>query len=224
MKEVSVGTKPLRLQTFSLTNTTHVFVASDSANVIYSSNKKLFYSNVNLEEVGHMCPFSSVAFPNSLAFVEENTLSVGTIGEDFQRLNVRSIYFSEQLTCIAQQEKSKTFAICSNSTVHLLDDHTFETLHTYQLADGELGYSIVSCSFSGDEEEYYCVGTNQGRVLVFVVNGRRLELAGCERYYHCGIHTLNVYKGRLFAVLSDKLLLLKWMLCNDGIRKLNILT
>lgn len=63
-KKVSLGTQPITLRTFSSKNTTHVFAASDRPTVIYSSNKKLLYSNVNLKEVSHMCQFNSAAFPD----------------------------------------------------------------------------------------------------------------------------------------------------------------
>lgn len=63
-KKVSLGTQPITLRTFSSKSTTHVFAASDRPTVIYSSNKKLLYSNVNLKEVSHMCPFNSAAFPD----------------------------------------------------------------------------------------------------------------------------------------------------------------
>lgn len=63
-KKVSLGTQPITLRTFSSKNTTHVFAASDRPTVIYSSNKKLLYSNVNLKEVSDMCPFNSAAFPD----------------------------------------------------------------------------------------------------------------------------------------------------------------
>lgn len=66
-KKVSLGTQPITLRTFSSKNTTHVFAASDRPTVIYSSNKKLLYSNVNLKEVSHMCPFNSAAFPDRYA-------------------------------------------------------------------------------------------------------------------------------------------------------------
>lgn len=63
-KKVSLGTQPITLRTFSSKNTTHVFAASDRPTVIYSSNKKLLYSNVNLKEVSYMCPFNTAAFPD----------------------------------------------------------------------------------------------------------------------------------------------------------------
>ena len=63
-KKVSLGTQPITLRTFSSKDATHVFAASDRPTVIYSSNKKLLYSNVNLKEVSHICPFNSAAFPD----------------------------------------------------------------------------------------------------------------------------------------------------------------
>lgn len=70
-KKVSLGTQPITLRTFSSKSTTHVFAASDRPTVIYSSNKKLLYSNVNLKEVSHMCPFNSAAFPDRYVFLKE---------------------------------------------------------------------------------------------------------------------------------------------------------
>ncbi|CAL5356853.1 unnamed protein product [Camellia sinensis] len=48
---LSLGTQPITLCTFSSKNTTHVFAALDRPTVVYSSNKKLLYNNVNLKEV-----------------------------------------------------------------------------------------------------------------------------------------------------------------------------
>ncbi|KAK9905245.1 hypothetical protein M0R45_000357 [Rubus argutus] len=79
-KKVSLGTQP--------------FAASDRPTVIYSSNKKLLYSNVNLKEVSHMCPFNSAAFPDRLAIAKEGELTIGTI-DDIQKLHIRSIPLGE---------------------------------------------------------------------------------------------------------------------------------
>ena len=77
-KKVTLGTQPISLRTFSSKGTTHMFASSDRPTVIYSSNKKLLYSNVNLKEVNHMCPFNTAAFPDrfvpSLDFVQWNYL------------------------------------------------------------------------------------------------------------------------------------------------------
>lgn len=47
-KRVTLGTQPITLTSFYSHNSNHVFACSDRPTVIYSSNKKLVYSNVNL--------------------------------------------------------------------------------------------------------------------------------------------------------------------------------
>ncbi len=51
-KKICLGTKPIMLRTFRSNGVSYVFAASDRPTVIYSSNKKLLYSNVNENEVG----------------------------------------------------------------------------------------------------------------------------------------------------------------------------
>jgi DNA damage-binding protein 1 len=43
--------------------------------------------------------------------------------------------------------------------IRLLDDQTFEFISTYPLDTYEYACSILSCSFSDDNNVYYCVGT-----------------------------------------------------------------
>lgn len=50
-KKICLGTKPIMLRSFRSNGVSHVFAASDRPTVIYSSNKKLLYSNVNENEV-----------------------------------------------------------------------------------------------------------------------------------------------------------------------------
>ena len=48
-KKVTLGTQPVVLRTFKSVVTTNVFACSDRPTVIYSSNRKLVFSNVNLK-------------------------------------------------------------------------------------------------------------------------------------------------------------------------------
>ncbi|KAG9145181.1 hypothetical protein Leryth_008967 [Lithospermum erythrorhizon] len=239
-KKVSLGTQPITLRTFSSKNATHVFAASDRPTVIYSSNKKLLYSNVNLKEVSHMCPFNSAAFPDSLAIAKEGELSIGTI-DDIQKLHIRSIPLGEHARRICHQEQTRTFAICSlryNQSsaedyemhfVRLLDDQTFEFLSTYPLDQYEYGCSILSCSFTDDSNLYYCVGTayvvpeenepTKGRILVFVVEDGKLQLLA-EKETKGAVYSLNAFNGKLLAAINQKIQLYKWMLRDDGTREL----
>lgn len=65
-KKVSLGTQPISLNVFTADGGTHIFASSDNPTVIYSSNSKLAFSNVNLHEVVHMCSFNSADFPDCL--------------------------------------------------------------------------------------------------------------------------------------------------------------
>ncbi|KAE8726043.1 DNA damage-binding protein 1 [Hibiscus syriacus] len=202
------------------------------------SNKKLLYSNVNLKEVGHMCPFNSAAFPDSLAIAKEGELTIGTI-DDIQKLHIRTIPLGEHARRICHQEQSRTFAICSlknqssadESEMHLIrliDDQTFDFISTYPLDTFEYGCSILSCSFSDDTNVYYCVGTayvlpeenepTKGRILVFVVEDGKLQLIA-EKETKGAVYTLNAFNGKLLAAINQKIQLYKWMLREDGTRE-----
>ncbi|GAB2241606.1 hypothetical protein Droror1_Dr00018381 [Drosera rotundifolia] len=240
-KKVSLGTQPITLRTFSSKNATHVFAASDRPTVIYSSNKKLLYSNVNLKEVSHMCPFNSAAFPDSLAIAKEGELTIGTI-DDIQKLHIRTIPLGgEQARRICHQEQTRSFAVCSlkfsqsspeESEMHfirLLDDQTFEFVSTYALDTYECGCSILSCFFSDDANVYYCVGTayvlpeenepTKGRILVFAVEDGKLQLIA-EKETKGAVYSLNSFNGKLLAAINQKIQLYKWMLRDDGTHEL----
>ncbi|KAJ3679366.1 hypothetical protein LUZ60_017377 [Juncus effusus] len=239
-KKISLGTQPISLRTFSSKETTHVFAASDRPTVIYSSNKKLLYSNVNLKEVSHMCPFNSAAFPDSLAIAKEGELSIGTI-DDIQKLHIRTIPLGEQARRICHQEQSRSFAICcyrntqtaaeetETHYVRLLDDQSFEVVSSYTLDAYEYGCSVISCGFAEDAGVYYCVGTayvlpeenepTKGRILVFTVEEGKLTLLA-EKETKGAVYSLNAFNGKLLAAINQKIQLYKWTLREDGSREL----
>ncbi|KAM0860241.1 hypothetical protein ACQ4PT_046665 [Festuca glaucescens] len=239
-KKVFLGTQPITLRTFSSKGATHVFASSDRPTVIYSSNKKLLYSNVNLKGVNHICPFNTAAFPDSLAIAKEGEFSIGTIG-DIQNQNLCTIPLNEQPRRICHQEQSRTLAVCSfkynqdsmeQSEAHfirLLDHQTFEFLFTHPLDQYECGCSMISCSFSDDNKFYYCVGTSyvlpeeqeptKGRILVFAVEDGRLQLI-VEKETKGAVYSLNAFNGKLLAAINQKIQLYKWMTREDGLHEL----
>ncbi|CAM6089835.1 unnamed protein product [Calypogeia fissa] len=240
-KKISLGTQPIALRTFRSKNATHVFAASDRPTVIYSSNRKLLYSNVNLKEVNHMCPFNSASFPDSLAIGKEGELTIGTI-DDIQKLHIRTVPLGEQPRRICHQESSRTFGLCSakyqNSStgedmeshyVRLIDDQTFEIIATYQLDTYETGCSIITCSFADDPNVYFCVGTayalpeenepSKGRILIFIVEDGKLQLL-TEKETKGAVYSLNAFNGKLLAAINQKIQLYKWTLRDDSSREL----
>lgn len=109
-KKVTLGTQPTILKTFKTLSTTNVFACSDRPTVIYSSNHKLVFSNVNLKEVTHMCSLNAEAYPDSLALATKNSVILGTIDE-IQKLHIRTVHLGEGPRRIAYQESSQTFGV-----------------------------------------------------------------------------------------------------------------
>ncbi|XP_025085056.1 DNA damage-binding protein 1-like [Pomacea canaliculata] len=114
-KKVTLGTQPTVLRPFRSLSTTNVFACSDRPTVVYSSNHKLVFSNVNLREVNHMCPLNSEGYQDSLALANDSTLMIGTIDE-IQKLHIRTIPLGESPRRIAYQEASQTFGVISMRT------------------------------------------------------------------------------------------------------------
>lgn len=56
-------------------STTNIFACSDRPTVIYSSNHKLVFSNVNLKEVSHMCSLNAQAYPDRWDFIYHSQYS-----------------------------------------------------------------------------------------------------------------------------------------------------
>lgn len=69
-KKVTLGTQPTILRTFRSMSTFNVFACSDRPTVVYSSNHKLVFSNVNLKEVNYMCPLNSEGYPDRSVFFQ----------------------------------------------------------------------------------------------------------------------------------------------------------
>lgn len=109
-KKVTLGTQPTVLRTFRSLSTTNIFACSDRPTVIYSSNHKLVFSNVNLKEVAHMCSLNAQAYPDSLALATDSTVTIGTIDE-IQKLHIRTVPLGESPRRIAYQEATQTFGV-----------------------------------------------------------------------------------------------------------------
>ncbi|XP_034833854.1 DNA damage-binding protein 1 [Maniola hyperantus] len=109
-KKVTLGTQPTVLRSFRSLSTTNIFACSDRPTVIFSSNHKLVFSNVNLKEVTHMCSLNAQAYPDSLALATVNTVTIGTIDE-IQKLHIRTVHLGESPRRIAYQEASQTFGV-----------------------------------------------------------------------------------------------------------------
>eukprot|EP01105_Mastigella_eilhardi_P017926 TRINITY_DN4133_c0_g1_i1.p1 TRINITY_DN4133_c0_g1~~TRINITY_DN4133_c0_g1_i1.p1 ORF type:complete len:1128 (+),score=278.84 TRINITY_DN4133_c0_g1_i1:36-3419(+) len=226
-KKLMLGSSPVQLCPFHARPTT-VFACSDRPTIIYSNNRKLLYSNVNLKEVSHMCRFNNVVVPDSIALATEDSIRIGTIDE-IQKLHIRTIPLDEAPRRIAYQEESKTFCVLTVATtaddqepnfVRLFDSQTFETTDRFGLEKYENGCSILSAVLSDDPRAVYVVGTafappeevepSKGRILVFSVKNRKLELTS-ELQVKGAVYSLESFVGgRLLAAINSKIQLYNW--------------
>ncbi|KAF9543117.1 DNA damage-binding protein 1a [Mortierella hygrophila] len=198
-KKISLGTQPVMLRQISAApaedglapapvsaagKSDHVFACSDRPTVIYSSNRKILYSNVNLKQVATVASFNCTAFPNALALVgsdEESVLRIGSIDE-FQELHVRTVPVHESARRIAYMSSRKCFGVLTTQIVceepetfgstrivacdeeeigfvRLFDDQTFDVLDSYELQRDEAPQCITAVTFAGDPTSYIAVGT-----------------------------------------------------------------
>uniref|UniRef100_A0A8C5Q5A7 DNA damage-binding protein 1 n=1 Tax=Leptobrachium leishanense TaxID=445787 RepID=A0A8C5Q5A7_9ANUR len=267
-KKVTLGTQPTVLRTFRSLSTTNVFACSDRPTVIYSSNHKLVFSNVNLKEVNYMCPLNSEGYPDSLALANNSTLTIGTIDE-IQKLHIRTVPLSESPRKICYQEVSQCFGVLSSRTevqdasggssplrpsastqalsssvscsklfsgstsphetsfgeeveVHnllIIDQHTFEVLHTHQFLQNEYTLSLVSCKLGKDPNTYFVVGTamvypdeaepKQGRIVVFQYCDGKLQTVA-EKEVKGAVYSMVEFNGKLLASINSTVRLYEW--------------
>ncbi|EGC39114.1 hypothetical protein DICPUDRAFT_86223 [Dictyostelium purpureum] len=183
-RKLTLGTQPIILKKFKLKNTINIFALSDRPTVIYSNNKKLFYSVVNLKEVTNVTSFNSDAFPGSMAISSESSLIIGTIDE-IQKLHIKTISLNgEMARRIVHLEEYSCYAVITIKTnediisgngenattideveeevsyVRLFDDQTFEPLSSFRLEHYEMGWSLTSTKFDDDPCTYLAVGTS----------------------------------------------------------------
>lgn len=99
----------------------------------------------------------------SIAIATRDKLTIGNI-DPTQKHRIRTIPLGEFARCICHQTQTSTYGVCTTQNsemnfVRLLEAETFKVLSAYQLRALESGESIASCLFTGDNKEYYCVGT-----------------------------------------------------------------
>ncbi|KAF8976248.1 DNA damage-binding protein 1a, partial [Entomortierella lignicola] len=205
-RRISLGTQPIMLRHISSGKETagssnHVFACSDRPTVIYSSNRKLLYSNVNLKQVASVTPFNCEVFPNALAIVgsdEGGVLRIGSIDE-FQELHVQTFPIHETPRRIAYLAPRKCFGVISIKIVNdepesvggsmidtydeqeigfvrLHDDQTFDLLNSYELQREEAPQCIAAVSFAGDPSNYLAIGTAETETDSVPTKGRILIL------------------------------------------------
>ncbi|KAJ3593559.1 hypothetical protein NHX12_005893 [Muraenolepis orangiensis] len=216
-KKVTLGTQPTVLRTFRSLSTSNVFACSDRPTVIYSSNHKLVFSNVNLKEVNYMCPLNSEGYPDSLALANNSTLTIGTIDE-IQKLHIRTVPLYESPSSTSPHETSFGEEVEVHSLL-VVDQHTFEVLHAHQFLPSEYALSMVSCRVGRDSAVYFIVGTamvypeeaepKQGRIIVFHYTDGKLQTVA-EKEVKGAVYSMVEFNGKLLASINSTVRLYEW--------------
>jgi len=227
-RKLSLGTQPIQLHSFTAKGQRSVFASSDRPTVIYSKNKKLLYSNVNLKSVTSVCCFSASSYPDSLVIVSEDQLMIGSIDE-IQKLHIRTVPLNECPFRITYVEDAKAYAIITASEgdeaeetswhLRLLDEKTFDLLNSFQLDEAEEACSIGYMKFTGDPTPHVVVGTayivptdhepSKGRILVFSIIEQKFVL-DVQFEVQGAVYSLDSFNGKLLAAINSKVQLFSW--------------
>eukprot|EP00658_Telonema_sp_P-2_P017812 TRINITY_DN16947_c0_g1_i3.p1 TRINITY_DN16947_c0_g1~~TRINITY_DN16947_c0_g1_i3.p1 ORF type:complete len:699 (-),score=194.23 TRINITY_DN16947_c0_g1_i3:207-2303(-) len=233
-RKVALASKPISLSRFESNGATNLFAASDRPCVVYSSNNKIMYSNVDLHEATCMGSFHSEAFPNSLVISSESDLTIGTI-DQINKLHIRSFPLGEQPRRLCYHDSAGLVGVCTlqtaavpeTSSFKLFDDLNFEQLASFDMhsdhAAGsyEAAISCIAMRFDSEPEtEYFVVGTalhhpdevepKEGRILVFSVHNKTPVLVA-ELQVQGAVHDLCALGcGRLVAGINSRVCTFSW--------------
>lgn len=259
-KKSSVGTRPPSLHRVRNKNRQHLFVCSDRPVIIFSANKKLVFSNVNVKVVNTVCSLSSESYRDCLVISDGNAMVFGTV-DDIQKIHIRSIPMGESVLRIAHQKFTGTYGVCSSrvekkpdqvcasknalvntqsrmkisgnrnetessptsvSSFMILDQNSFQVLHSHEFGPFETAVSCISAQFTSDPRYYYVVGTGLifpdeqetklGRIMVFEVDEiERSKLRKvCDLTVRGCCMALRVLNGKLVAAINSSVRLFEW--------------
>uniref|UniRef100_A0A3P9NAD1 DNA damage-binding protein 1 n=1 Tax=Poecilia reticulata TaxID=8081 RepID=A0A3P9NAD1_POERE len=212
-KKVTLGTQPTVLRTFRSLSTSNVFACSDRPTVIYSSNHKLVFSNVNLKEVNYMCPLNSEGYPDSLALANNSTLTIGTIDE-IQKLHIRTVPLYESPRRICYQEVSQCFGVLS-SRVEIQDvsgttSAVRPSASTQALSSSVSSSKLFPSSTSPHETSF---GEEVEVHSLLVVDQHTFEgklQTVAEKEVKGAVYSMVEFNGKLLASINSTVRLYEW--------------
>uniref|UniRef100_A0A8R1EJM5 Damage-specific DNA-binding protein 1 n=1 Tax=Caenorhabditis japonica TaxID=281687 RepID=A0A8R1EJM5_CAEJA len=104
----------------------------------------------------------------------------------------------------------------------VLDQNTFQVLHSHEFAPFECAVSVLSGEFANDPQTYYIVGTGMvyrdeqetkvGRLIVFEVDD--VDKTKLKRVHETNVrgcpHALRILNGKLAAAINSSIRLFEW--------------
>ena len=117
-KKIALGIHSTTLQLFHAFDANHVFASSDRPTVIYSNSNKLVFSTVNMQDINHMCPINTSAYPDALALASSSGFTVGSVAA-IQKLHIQTVPLGESPKRIAHQESTSTYGVITQRNDNL---------------------------------------------------------------------------------------------------------
>ena len=214
----------------------NVFAICEHPSLIYGSEGRIVYSAVTAEKASCVCPFSSEAYPDSIAIATSDDLRIAMVDTE-RTTHVQTLPLHETVRRVAYSSELKAFGLGTirrtleageeivKSYFKLADEVLFKDLDSYTLNDDELVESVMRAEFNinGESEERFVVGTSylddqrdesvRGRIIVFEVTPERQLAVTAELAVKGACRALAMVDGNLIAGLVKTVcLFLKRML------------
>ena len=210
-----------------------VIATCEHPSMIYGSEGRIVYSAVTAEDVTHVCPFDSSAFPNAVAIATKEDIKISLVDTE-RTTHVQTQHVNETVRRIAWAADAKALGLGTikreltqdfelvQSYLKIVDEVTFEVLDTYDLYEDELVESVIYAELddgTGELGDHFIVGTAsledggtgteaiRGRILVFeLTNERKLNLIS-EKKLKGAVRGLAVVKDDKIAAALTKTVL-----------------
>ncbi|QQP55140.1 Uncharacterized protein FKW44_008242, partial [Caligus rogercresseyi] len=176
--------------------------------------------------------------PRRLAYQEETqTFGVLTMRADIQdKDGLVPVRASASTLCQSSTLTSSVGTLCSNRqssssgsqdygseqdvfSLLIINQHTFEVIHSHQLMQQECGQSLLSCKLGDDPNPYYIVGTalvnpeefepKSGRILIFQWRENKLHQIAEKEIKGC-CFSLQVFNKKLLTSINSTVRLWEW--------------
>jgi DNA damage-binding protein 1 len=140
-RRIVIGTRPISFHSFMNNQHQCIFVSCDRSTIIYNHNDQLIYSTVNYNDIITMTSFQSELLMNSLCFVLNQSLMIGTI-DSIQKIQIQNKRLSGIPRRIVYLKELSMYALILEQTtatqevihiIQFINENTFELIYQFQL-------------------------------------------------------------------------------------------
>lgn len=134
-----IGSQALYMKPLNLNSTNYVFVACENPVVLYSYQKTVFSTPVNITSASFVAPFYMEDTPGCIAVVSDEQLQLMTI-EDVQKLSIIQIQVGHtvrRLILVGSHIVAVAGSVEQQNSLNLYSQTDFSLLHSFALGEAE---------------------------------------------------------------------------------------